>query len=376
MAKCIGLQAISVEKEKHGLIWGMYPGGWPMLLPDFNLVYIISLWDYYLYSGDLHALREVYPSVLKSLKFFEKHTAKDSLLTKVPEWVFIDWAPLDKTGKSTALNIEYVGALEGLARIAEALGKKQDAKKFAARAQRVRAAVNEKLFNERRGVYMDCLPPGEKPRGISEHSNSLAILFDVAPREKWDGMLAYVLDEKKNVVRAGSPYFSFYVLGAILKAGRTSEAFAYMRRWKMMLDAGATTWWEHWKAGASHCHGWSAAPTFYLSHDVLGVRPAKPGWKTVEIAPLPGALKEAKGTVPTPQGDITAAWKSLKTEFRLEVKTPKGCGTTIRVPLGKKGSVSVNGKKALPRGLKRLEDEDGRAVLVSSRGGKWVVETS
>ena len=44
----------------------------------------------------------------------------------------------------------------------------------------------------------------------------------------------------------------------------------------------------------SHCHAWSAAPAYFLSRSVLGVKPLAPFWTSVEIAPVPCGLAWAR----------------------------------------------------------------------------------
>ena len=73
----------------------------------------------------------------------------------------------------------------------------------------------------------------------------------------------------------------------------------------------------------SHCHGWSSAPTYFLSRFILGVQPAEPGFKKAIINPHFGDLKWARGTYPTPQGVIKVEWKKLENgEYDIKVDSP------------------------------------------------------
>jgi hypothetical protein len=58
---------------------------------------------------------------------------------------------------------------------------------------------------------------------------------------------------------------------------------------------------------------------------VLGIRPAKPGFAEFDVAPRLCGLEWAEGVVPTPQGNIRAAWRVQKgTRFRLTITVPEG----------------------------------------------------
>ena len=75
--------------------------------------------------------------------------------------------------------------------------------------------------------------------------------------------------------------------------------------WQQMIDIGLTTFAETPEPTRSDCHAWSSSPNYDLLATVCGVEPASPGFATVRIAPHPGRLKQIKGVVPHPQGDIT-----------------------------------------------------------------------
>jgi hypothetical protein len=108
-----------------------------------------------------------------------------------------------------------------------------------------------------------------------------------------------------------------------------------MARWKTMLDMGTSTWWETPGRPRSECHAWSAAPTHVLMQQILGVRPTLPGFARVQIRPFTAQLDWAKGTVPTPKGDIQVSWKRLP-EFELQVTLPPGIEADIVLPDGEK----------------------------------------
>ena len=115
-----------------------------------------------------------------------------------------------------------------------------------------------------------------------------------------------------------------------------------------MVDMGATTFWEMWSGRGgrltrSHCHGWSAAPTFFLSTWVLGVRPGGPGFAPCVVEPHPGTLAWCRGRVPTPLGDVEVQWESPTGQpFVLRATAPAELQLDIRLP--RKGTATVNGR--------------------------------
>ena len=150
-------------------------------------------------------------------------------------------------------------------------------------------------------------------------------------------------------MRAGSPFFEFFLLEAYQQEGRDQEFIDTIREdWGFMVDMGATTFWEMWSGRGgrltrSHCHGWSAAPTFFLGTWVLGVRPDGPGFQPCIIEPHPGSLAWCRGRVPTPLGDVDVQWENdPDAPFTLRIIAPEVLELDVRPP--RDAIVTVNGQ--------------------------------
>ena len=126
---------------------------------------------------------------------------------------------------------------------------------------------------------------------------------------------------------------SYFEVLARFAAGQAGSAFDLLRReWGYMLANGpqkgmweligpfgsAPPGWASWE------HGWSSGAAPALSGYVLGVRPTSPGFKTFVVDPNPGDLAWAKGSVPTPHGDIRVSWTMRGGKLRLSVTAPPG----------------------------------------------------
>lgn len=85
-----------------------------------------------------------------------------------------------------------------------------------------------------------------------------------------------------------------------------------------MIRQGATTFWEVEEGekafgyAGSLCHAWSSIHTWYYGKMTLGICPVEPGFRCFEVRIDPGSFREASGTVPTPDGSITVAWKRME----------------------------------------------------------------
>lgn len=319
---------------------------WRTYIPDYALYWILSIGDYLDYSGDLSILDEVFPSVVKVLGWFIPWLDSSGLLSQVPGWVFVDWSEkLDKRGEVLALNALFVAALGAGAKIAEGAGAASLAGRWRALASSVANAADERFWDERRSAYADCRTETGLSPVVSQQANAAAIAFGVAPRESWDRIFEYILDEDrvkftkawrwdeersfeagKDVVMA-QPFFCHFLHAALARAGRMDDILSNVRkRWAPMLTEGGGTFWESWQLTemTSRCHAFSATPVYDLSTYVLGLKPTAPGFARFEAHPWFGDLDWAKGSMPTPAGSIFLAWRKLDSLIELEVGVPEG----------------------------------------------------
>ena len=130
----------------------------------------------------------------------------------------------------------------------------------------------------------------------------------------------------------------YFVFEALARMGEFEKILELTRtHWGFMLDQGATTCWETFPNKRtvwtrSHCHAWSAAPTYFLSAYQLGVRPLGPGFRTALIAPVPAGLAWARGRIPTPHGVISVAWQRSDERFNMTLDIPEGVRAEIEIP--------------------------------------------
>lgn len=99
--------------------------------------------------------------------------------------------------------------------------------------------------------------------------------------------------------------------------------------WRELLDLGLKTTSEKPEPTRSDCHAWSAHPLFHSVATLLGIRPASPGFRTVEIRPLLGNMKQASGSVPHPRGEISASFRQETDGLYVVIELPQGISGTL-----------------------------------------------
>lgn len=347
-------QFVQCQRE-NGLFNALWPSSTNHILPDYNLVWVLILHDYYLYTGDADLVDRLYENMRLLMEdWLHSQESEHGLLTWEPNldvpnhewWLFIDHMPLDKHGEVAAYSAFYYQALRDASKLAAAVGKNDDAVLWHRRAEQVRDAFNQQFWSDDLGAYVDCNVNGKMSETVSVQTNTLAVIFGLADSRKCKHIAKVFREfipetDEKQIVQSSGPYFDFYVLQAMAKLGMTNQALERIRScWGGMLSRGATTWWEtfdpNWKdymlCPNSLCHAWSGAPTYFLPAEVLGIKPSMPESDVVVIHPRVGDLKWAKGHIKTAKGYVEVEWRSEPGNFQIDVDAPSGY--IIALPVG------------------------------------------
>jgi len=330
---------------------------------SYSIGWLQMLMDYYDFTGDKALVDEMAPYVHKLLDTYTSWRGKNGIISEAPSYMFMDWVKINGIechhppavigqGYLTAF---YYHGLDLGSRVAALTGDKARAEKYGLLRQQVSAAFNRELWNPERGLYRDgkpfqtsvkphkWLPADTQMETFSPHVNLLAVLYDLAPKAQQAPIIEKVLAEKPLNTQ---PWFMHWVFQAIDHAGLFDKyGTEQMRRWKVLRDTRSFS--ETW-SGGDKSHGWCSSPLVQMSSRILGVSPASPGFKTITIRPQLCDLTWAKGTVPTPQGNVAVSWKREGNKLSLDVTVPEGAKADIILPTERfsQPRVTVNGTPA------------------------------
>lgn len=344
------LHQAAESQRPDGLVRMFAPGDIAadaLAIPDFTLLWILSLERYHRQTADLETVDRLLPAVERALHWFERHSGKEGLLCDVPEWHFIEWAHIGRDGASAAINALHIGALKATAALADASGRPRLAASCLERAEQVTAAIGESHWDDRRGLYVDSVDPrtGTQAPRASQHANALLLLFDAMPRDRISSVVSAItdvsrlkltaappivptgvlFDPERDIVRANS-FYSHFVYDGLARGGRFDWVVEHIRMsYGPMLATDTTTLWESFSPNASLCHGFSATPVYQLSKNLLGVEPLDPGYRRFRLAPQCADLEWARGIIPTPAGPISVGWNARDGQLEANVTYPQEC---------------------------------------------------
>lgn len=334
--------------------------GYTLPLFDYPLWWVTCSWDYVLYTGDRGYAARYYPHLVKVLDtWYPSVTDSDGLLSKGLNGTsgYGDYAFLPRTGRITYYNVNYVQALNDAAGIARLLGHDADAARWSARAEEVAKAVNAHLWDAAGGAYLDS---GTGPVRHGQDGNAIAVTAGVADRTRAASALDHLEATTKrpygnafmdnDTLFAGASqrvyaFTSYPELVARFETGRADSAIDQIKRtygWMEKHDPGITHWEGIGPGGSlyedaytSMAHGWSTGVLPALTNQLLGAKPASPGFATWSVRPHPGSVTWARGQVPTPQGPLSVGWRQEGDgRFALTVTAPPGTRGEVAVPTG------------------------------------------
>ena len=316
---------------------------------SYSLLWLQMLLDYYDHTGDASTVRELAPQVHGLLDKFAGWRGKNGLISEAPDYMFMDWVsiggfgthhPPAVIGQGYLTAFYYRGLLDGK-RVAELTGDNALAQRYEQKRLDVSAAYNRELWNPEKQLYRDgkpfqtsvkpssWLPVDKEIETFSTQNNTLAVLYDLAPKTVQTEVMKRLMAGDLNC----QPYFMHFVLGALGHAGLfDAEGTRQMRRWR--LDPVTQTSSEMW-GGGDLSHGWGGTPLYQMGSRILGVAPTAPGFSQVLIRPTLCDLAWAKGNVPTPYGLVMVSWKLTAAGLELEVRIPKGIEAEVQLPIEK-----------------------------------------
>jgi len=349
-------------------------------IEDYACQWVESLRLYYDATGDKAFVAEMWPFLIKQMKWFlDRRTQRGLVLAR--QYTSFDDPLAYVICEGTALNAFIVQAFRDASYLSHVVGGKS----YEQEAQALAAAINQYLWNEQAKTYQSGFVK-DAVLGPTAHAALLALDRGVVPPERIASVRHWFLAnyrrpagfhcgqnddyEKMVATRAGigmpvTYYWVFQEFYRMDEPGMDVEALDEMRRrWARMVNTSTDTGtlWEMF-TGPESCHNYGAVPAYFLSSFVLGVRLDGPvGNQRLVIEPRLGDLTSAEGVVVTEFGPVPVSWKRQGRELAFRFEVPKGIQATLRLPDGDAATLVMDGQKAKP-------GKQGRHVSVSVMEG-------
>lgn len=326
-------------------------------IESYSLYWVQSLADYFDYTGDTATVSQLTANAAAKLDRAYKH------FDRLPPLSFYGWDERLGAGfeqpEQPETHLAYralaIQTWRRFARMMEQCKRPELAAQYRRhadeKARQLRAAAN---WYEGYDIF-----------ALSDAVNAGL----VSPQERQAVWQTAFADRIQRV--SYSPFNQYFVINAMARMGRHAEALNTVDDcWGGQLRYGATTFFEVFRPSWNLCkraqndapvnnqcgytslaHPWSSGVLKWISEEILGIKPVKPGFAEFQVRPhLTGGVTRVAGDVPTPTGKIRFEMDARQGEARLTVP-PQTCAR-LAIPLmeTRDVSASVDGKPVAPTG--------------------------
>jgi len=317
--------------------------------------FVVAPWHTYVNYNDPRLIERYYPSMKEWLGYVEKYTV-DGLLkrwpdTKYRDWYLGDWLAPIGVDTGNQLSIDLVNnclvseCFATVEKIANILGKPEEAKEFARRREALNQLLHKTYFDAEKNMYSTG----------SQLDMTYPMLVGVTPENVYEKVKEQLFAESKGKyndhIAAGLVGVSILTRWAIENKAADFMYSMLKKRdypgYLHMIDNGASTTWEYWSGERSRIHNCYNAVGSWFYQAVGGIRvdEKNPGYKHVFIEPqIPQGVTWANTTMESPYGTISVKWNVEPSgNFKMDVTLPVGCTATVTLPENAKSS-KLNGK--------------------------------
>ena len=338
---------------------------------------VICPWTMYDVYGDRRLLEKHYPAMTRFIAFCEKRGTPDGLPPQQFH-CFGDWLSIGAdTPKDVIYTAYFARSTQLVAQAAEVLGKPDDAAKYRALEERIKAGFN------RAYVAAD-----GRIKGNTQAVYVLALAFDLLDAKHQKLAAKYlVADIESRGWHLSTGFIGTKdLMGVLARIGRNDVAYRLILNdtfpsWGFSIKHGATSIWERWDGWTpekgfqdpgmnSFAHYSFGAVYQWMVENIGGIRSDGPAYKRIIIRPQPGGdLTWADVRYTSIRGEIVSRWELKDGRFTLKVTIPPNTTGTVYVPAKSAAAVTCDDKEltATPQ-VKVLRQDGDRAILAIESG--------
>ena len=389
------LQDLSADQLPNGIV--------PFVIPDvirapvgstgWADVCTIIPWNMWLAYGDRRVLERQYPSMKAWVDYMQKQSKNDLWNTgfHFGDWLF--YSPDDDNDGRAAVTDKYLiaqcffaNSTQLLINAARVLGKMDDADSYSILLKKIKEAFQRE--------YMT---PGGRLVSGTQTAYVLALNFDMLP----DSLRAQAASRLADNVKSYENHLTTGFLGTpylchvLTRFGYNDVAYTLLNQttypsWLYPVKMGATTIWERWDGlkpdstfqtpgmnSFNHYSYGAIGDWMYRVMVGLDTYPDGVGYKHIRIMPHPGGgFTEAKASLKTYYGLVSAGWKTEAGKFVLDVEVPANTHATISIPAASVDQVSESGNKASGNKDIQYTGQDNGYAAFELGSGKYHFEVN
>lgn len=319
-------------------------------IASYSLYWVLSLIDYYMYTGDKALLNEMLDNACKKLDTAYQHYDSHPAIT------FYGWD--ERLGGFESPTTEGQNAYKMLS--IQTWNKFATALKYAGYEE---LSAKYKQYANQKIQALRMNPSWAEHLGV--HAAADAVNAGFTNHEEKQQLLSKAFSDRMQRL-SYSPFNQYFIIQSLAGIQEYDKALNTIDDcWGGQIRYGGTTFFEVFRPSwntisnpndapvnnqcgyTSLTHPWSAGVTKWLSEEILGIQPTRPGFASFMIKPhLSERVTWAKGTVPTTHGDIEVSFDIRTGEYFFTV--PAHTEADIAIPkAGRKIKKVTSGNKRM-----------------------------
>jgi glycogen debranching enzyme len=222
ITKLLGLENLFGKKDRKKsvryIIDRAYPNFMPKIPVDQNSLFVVAAEYYMRNSRDIKFAKENYEKIKKTMDWNFRQDSDSDLL--IEEGFYCSWLDgIKKSGKVMYSEACHYAACASFAKIAKALGRREDCKKYSVTAEHIKEKINSLMWNG--SYYTDWISfSGKRHESFSTDGNLLAIMFGISDNEKASSIISKLSElglENGVPYRTNSPAYKWYEIDMTLR---------------------------------------------------------------------------------------------------------------------------------------------------------------
>ena len=311
-----------------------YPADHPNhnFIPNWAMWFVIELDEYLVRSGDRATVDALRPRLVKLVDYLKTFRNSDSLLERLPAWVFVEWSMANKLVQ----DVNYPSNMTW-AEVLDCMDRLYGMPELAAEAKKVRETVRRQSWTGR----WFCDNAVRQKDGTlklsgkcTETCQYYAFMFKTATPELYPELWKTLLDDfgpkRKETKKHPEIYFSNAFIGNYLRlellsrAGLGRQLLDETKGYFSFMAERTGTLWENDTPRASCNHGFASHAAVFYVKNVLGVSAIDARTKTVRVQATDVPLESCSATLPVPGGVVTYGWTKKGGKDKENFAAPTG----------------------------------------------------
>jgi len=378
------LQDIRNAQKEDGAIPDVAPAFWRYYSDNMSWPGSIVLLTEMLYkqTGDVNAVTANYPAIKKWLHYMQDRYMKDYILTKDS---YGDWCMPPVTieaGRGKSADKKYPSELISTAyyyhftqlmmQFGLLTGNDADIKEYKALGDKIKAAFNQKFYNNDKGYYT----------GNNLTDNIIPLYFGMVPESSIDQVfknIVYTVEVTNKGHLSNGLVGVQWLMRCLNDYGRPDLAYTVATQktypgWGYMIDQGATTIWELWNGNTADPKMNSQNHVMMLGdlliwyyENLAGIKAESPAFKQIKMKPeMINGLDQVNASYHSAYGLIKSNYVKTAHKFNWKVSIPANTTATLYIPA--KGKNMVTEKSGTIKDIKFIKLEEDRAIYEVGSG--------